>query len=469
MLRRAWPLVAVAACSSPSSETTPSVGRHGTNAPAASEQGADISPGDLPMLAKLSPAELPSPQADPTNRFADNPKAIAFGQKLFFDPGFSGKLLDAAHDGSAGTLGVKGQAGKVACVSCHDPAAAFVDTRSPGKQISLGAAWGRRRARSLLDAGQSKLFAWDGRFDSLHGSVVGAIESPVDMNSSRLFAAEQIFQRYKGEYEGLFGPLPALGSAPFPQIAAEQAGCQTSAKLIPQPTCNGALGAGMPGDPAYDALSFEDRDAVTRVVVNMGKALAAYVRALTCGPSRFDAWVHGKADALTPSEKRGATLFVGRGACTHCHSGPYLSDETFHNVGLKPVTVATGFVDAPDRGATIGLNLASTDPLSASGKYSDAAGGADDRVPSINAGMEGAFLTPRLRCSSTRPSFMHTGQLTSLEAVVEFFNRGGDAEGFPGANELHPLGLAPNEVADLVAFLKSLDGAGPPSALLSPR
>ena len=59
----------------------------------------------------------------------------------------------------------------------------------------------------------------------------------------------------------------------------------------------------MPGDGAdYDAMAPADRDLVTRVVVNVGKAIAAYERLLVCGPGRFDAWVKGLA-ALTPRER----------------------------------------------------------------------------------------------------------------------------------------------------------------------
>ena len=84
--------------------------------------------------------------------------------------------------------------------------------------------------------------------------------------------------------------------------------------------------------------------------------------------------------------------------------------------------------------------------------------------------LRGAFRTPTLRCASKRPSFMHTGQLRSLEQVVAFFDRGGDPAGhYPGENELTPLSLNSDEQADLVAFLATLDGPGPaPEWLATP-
>jgi cytochrome c peroxidase len=224
---------------------------------------------------------------------------------------------------------------------------------------------------------------------------------------------------------------------------------------------------GAPGDGAeFDGMSAEDQDAVTRVWVNVGKALGAYQRLLDCGPGRFDAWVAGDEQALTRAEQRGAALFVSKGGCVTCHSGPYLSDEQFHNVGLQPQLVATVFVDSDDPGASVGLAKLQADPLNSKGRYSD---GDDGRLPAeIPDAALGSFKTPRLRCVEGRPSLMHTGQLRTLEDSVEFFNRGGDLFGFPGKNELTPLNLSPRERADLAAFMRTLTGPGPDARLLSP-
>ncbi len=212
-------------------------------------------------------------------------------------------------------------------------------------------------------------------------------------------------------------------------------------------------------------LSVADQDAVTGVVVNVGKALAAYERLLTCGPSRFDQWMSGDTTALSNSEQRGAQLFVGAGKCATCHSGPYLSDQQFHNVGLQPKPVAVVFIDSDDPGASLGLAAALTDPLNVRGKFSD---GDDGRLPaSVAPGMMGAFRTPMLRCLGKRPSFMHTGHLHSLDQAVAFFAQGGDRFGFLGASEISPLALTARDRADLVAFLGALEGPGPAPALLT--
>ena len=200
--------------------------------------------------------------------------------------------------------------------------------------------------------------------------------------------------------------------------------------------------------------------------MNAAKAIDAYLRLLSCGESRFDAWLDGDEAALTAAEKRGAILFVDKGKCSGCHAGPRLTDDAFHNVGLMPKTVAVVFLDKDDPGASVGLAAALEDPLSSRGIYSD---GDDDRLPaSVDPSLLGAFATPSLRCLSRRPSFFHTGQEKDLREVVRFFDRGGHPAGFLGESELEPLGLTDQEIDDLVAFLLSLDGAGPDAALLAP-
>src|SRR6187431_318602 len=259
---------------------------------------------------------------------------------------------------------------------------------------------------------------WDGRHDTLYNQVFGPIESPLEMNSSRLYVAQQIFALYRTEYETIFGALPDFSDAArFPPLSASATGC-TPSTFAPTTTCNGTT-HGQPGDGAeYDTLAVADQQAVTQVVVNVGKAIGAYERLLPCGPGRFDQWMGGDADALTASEQRGAQLFAGRGKCASCHSGPFLSDQKFHNVGLKPTVVAVIVLDQDDHGAAKGLSAAIADPLNVRGPFSD---GDDGRLPTaVEGSMSGAFRTPTLRCVKQRPTFMHTGQLGTLDQVVAF-------------------------------------------------
>jgi cytochrome c peroxidase len=434
----------------------------------ASDTGApqvpEFSEADQGLLATLAPKFLPSPPADRTNRFADNALAAEFGRKLFFDARFSGRLLEGDNDGSPHTLGKKGEAGRVSCAGCHVPQAGFLDSRTLGHSISLAAGWGRRHAPSLDDVGQDKLLMWDGRRDALYNQIFEAIESHVEMNSSRLFAAQQLSRFHRKEYESIFGRLPDFNDpGEYPQIQPEDTGCRPAGP-IPKPVCDGVV-RGVPGDRGdFDGLPVEKLEAVTHAVVNMGKAIGSYERKLSCGQGRFDAWVNGRNDAMSDAELRGLKLFLGPAKCVQCHSGPYLSDQKFHNVGLVPQTVAVAFRDVADGGAYAGIGAALKDPLNSRGKFSD---GYDGRLPEVlGEELKGAYKTPMLRCVSQRLAFMHTGQITDLGAVVEFFNQGGSPLKLIGQNELKPLGLSSSEKAELLLFLKTLDGPGSAQELL---
>src|SRR5262245_37123741 len=71
-----------------------------------------LTPDEMAQVAQLSP--LPAVPADPTNAYADNAKAAALGQMLFFDKSYSGALA-VGDDGTNGGLGMMGDTGKVAC------------------------------------------------------------------------------------------------------------------------------------------------------------------------------------------------------------------------------------------------------------------------------------------------------------------------------------------------------------------
>ena len=257
-------------------------------------------PADARVALRAMALDAPAtPPPDASNRSCRRSSRCSVGPATLLRSRFSGALLETDNTGDPQTLGRVGETGKVACAGCHVPGAGFLDNRSARQTVSLAAGWTRRKARSLLDVGQARLLMWDGRHDALYNQVFEALENPVDMNSSRLFAAEQIYKHYRATNESIFGaiPIPLDDKARFPELDGSTTGCS---RLLPDDT--GALRTGsrchgIPGDKAeFDNLSSEDdRTEVTRIVVNMGKALGAYERLLSCGPSRFDAWASGAA------------------------------------------------------------------------------------------------------------------------------------------------------------------------------
>jgi cytochrome c peroxidase len=74
------------------------------------------------------------------------------------------------------------------------------------------------------------------------------------------------------------------------------------------------------------------------------------------------------------------------------------------------------------------------------------------------------FKTPTLREVARTAPYMHDGSLATLDAVVDFYDRGGRVNPFLDP-ELRPLALAVPDKQALVAFLESLSGTVMRSAL----
>jgi cytochrome c peroxidase len=162
-------------------------------------------------------------------------------------------------------------------------------------------------------------------------------------------------------------------------------------------------------------------DGVT--AANLSRALASFERVLLRGDSVIDRFRRkGDNKALTAQERHGLWLYESKGRCWRCHTGANFTDETFHNTGVswgkEPADLGRYAVTKKD----------------------------EDR---------GRFKTPTLRGVGLSGPYMHDGSLTSLEEVVEFYNRGGSAN--PNLDPvLAPLNLSKDEVRSLVAFLKAL-------------
>ncbi|HEV7550724.1 MAG TPA: cytochrome c peroxidase [Candidatus Angelobacter sp.] len=158
------------------------------------------------------------------------------------------------------------------------------------------------------------------------------------------------------------------------------------------------------------------------------RAVAAYERTLVTPDSRFDHYAMGDKKALTDAEKRGLILFIGKAACSECHNGPNFTDNKYHNLGILP---AHGSLDDVGRFAI-----------------------------TKNSEDRNAFKTPTLRNVALTGPYMHDGSSATLEEVVELYDRGGDDA--PNKSKLiYKLNLSSQEKADLVAFMKSLNGTLP--------
>ncbi len=312
-----------------------------------------------------------APPPDPTNAVADSNDAAALGRALFFDQGLS-------------------PSGRVACATCHDPTKELSD----GLPQSRGIALGTRRTPRIALAAFSRWQFWAGRADSQWAQALGPLENEDEVGSSRIFIARRIATSFSASYRAAF-PDDAL---PDPRRL---------------PT------AGKPGDAAYDALGNADQEAVTRVFVNVGKAIAAFERTFRARPSRLDAYTAGDFTALTPLEKQGLSVFVGVG-CMQCHWGPRLTDDAFH-VTRTPSGRHDGH---PDTGRADGLARLSASEFRTSSKWSDAPSAETPRAFPREAVL-GAFKTPSLRGVATGGPYGHGGTQASLVDVMTSYGTGG--------------------------------------------
>ncbi len=405
-----------------------------------------LSPADLAALAMQSP--LPPVPADPTNAYADNAAAARLGQMLFFDKSYAGAIAAAAADtGTNGGLGATGDTAKLACASCHAIGSESLDDRrsQPGK-VSVGTAIGTRNALGAINSSFYTWTNWGGRFDSQWALPTAVAEGGATMNSTRLQIAHMLYVKYRTEYNAIFPTA-------------------LDADLDPAATSTRFPAAGKPGQPSYDGMAQADKDIVNRVYANYGKALAAYMRTLVSRDAPFDRFVAGDKTAISISAQRGAKLFLTKG-CAGCHSGPNFSDDKFHALAAPDANPSS-----PDLGryTDVAALLGATNLFNVNGAFSDNTSTGKLANLAQDTTQKGQFRTKSLRNIAESGPYMHSGQLATLEDVVELYNQGGGDPGSSGIVKdplMMPLGLSAGDKADLVEFLKTLTGEPPPIGVL---
>lgn len=300
--------------------------------------------------------------------------------------------------------------GSMSCSDCHDPSHGFADpkARSVGKVIL------DRNALSLTNVRGHRWFGWAGGNDNLWAQSLVPILNPDEMNHDDESLKTAIAKStWIQDYEALFGPL------------SEQA--------------------------------------ATDVSVNIAKSLAAYQETLETGPTSFDRFRNAMergdiaAAAHYPlAAQRGLQIFLGRGNCAFCHSGPAFTNREFHDAGV-PYFINQTRVDTGRYG---GLKALFASPFTLAGSYSDdrekSGAWAVRQVQPLHSDF-GTFRVPSLRGTARTAPYMHNGSLADLQAVVEHYNTI-DLERLHTDGEaiLTPLALSKRESSDLLQFLRTL-------------
>jgi cytochrome c peroxidase len=261
----------------------------------------------------------------------------------------------------------------MSCAACHQPSRAWAD----GLPTALGSHHQKlpRNTPSLLDSSRKIKFFVDGRADSFEDAALVALQNhdEMDMTLPEISAFLDRVPGYAREFRSVYGAAPDAAKA--------------------------------------------------------ARAMAAFAfTQARSGPSAFDRFRSDRA-AFTAEQTQGLRLFAGKARCTLCHEGPFFSDNSFHDIGLK-------------RSSDLG------------------------REGIVGAkGASASFLTPPLRHAALTGPYMHDGSLSTLEEVVEFYDRGGDVKRGQDP-QIMPLHLTAPEKAALAAFVRSL--AGPLEPVTAP-
>jgi cytochrome c peroxidase len=202
--------------------------------------------------------------------------------------------------------------------------------------------------------------------------------------------------------------------------------------------------------------------------VDVAKALAAYQETLRSGRTPFDAFRDAvqrgdrAAAAVYPlAAQRGLALFLGRGRCYVCHSGPGFSNGEFSDIGV-PFFVGKGQVDPGRLGGIQSLRASRYNLL---GPYNDDASrstATSTRHVLLEHRHFGEFRVPSLRNLARTAPYMHNGSLRTLREVLRHYSELDENRlHADGERILVPLKLTPAETEDLLAFLDSLNEAAP--------
>ena len=254
--------------------------------------------------------------------------------------------------------------GTVACVTCHDLARGGVN-QTP-RSFGIGRLESEVNAPTVFNAALNFRQFWDGRAASLEEQIDGPILNPKEMGTT------------------------------WSRCAARIAG---------NPDYGDAFGRSYKG--RIDADSIKD-------------AIAAYERSLVTPDSRFDHYLLGQRDAISPAEKRGYQLFKDFG-CVSCHQGMGVGGNMFEVFGA----VVDYYKDHAETS------------IADRGRYNITHDESDRHV----------FKVPSLRNVALTAPYFHDGSAKTL----------GDAVRLMGKYQLG-RDLTDDEVGAVTDFLKTLTG-----------
>ena len=150
--------------------------------------------------------------------------------------------------------------------------------------------------------------------------------------------------------------------------------------------------------------AFPNEDKTKIDTFEVMNAIGSYIRSLVLLNSRFDEYMRGNENVLDGNEINGFNLFMGKAKCATCHFMPLFSGN--FPPGYKQM-----------ESEVIGV------PVSSSDSQIDLDPGRYDIVKMES--FRHAFKIPTIRNAALTAPYMHNGVFSTLEKVLEFYNRGG--------------------------------------------
>jgi len=229
----------------------------------------------------------------------------------------------------------------------------------------------RRAAPSFLSAQHATDIFWDGRattqFDDPEtGAMVIQFNGALESQSVRPILSDVEMAKEGRTWDDVRAKLAA--AAPL----------ALATNLPPD------VAAAIAANPTYQDLFAAAFGDVKITGARIAMAIATYERTVFPDQTPFD------RGTLTPDQRAGSQIFAAATQCVICHEPPLFTDGSFRNLGIRPIAEDIG------RQAVTG--------------------NVDDRAK---------FKVPSLRGVGLRRAFMHNGQRTTLQQVLDFY---GDPE-----------------------------------------
>jgi cytochrome c peroxidase len=296
--------------------------------------------------------------------------------------------------------GILSSDGTISCSSCHDPKRGYTD-RSP---VSTGIRGlkGGMSAPTVFNSAYNVLQFWDGRAFSLEDQAQGPVMNPVEMFSGADHAWNSAVLRVRKEdklvkqFRAVFGTDPtrdgiAKAIATYERTVLSGNSIHDRAELAMRVRVEDE------GSGKYE-IKAKDYEMVLKAAFDAKDEPALEPLGLDAAKDRQ------KIAEAAKSINNGRALFFGKARCNSCHVGDNFTDNQFHNLG---VGVKDGQL-----------------PANALGRF------ATQPTGHKNPELIGAFKTPTLRHLLGTAPYMHNGSERTLEEVVDFYDRGGNANEF---------------------------------------